>query len=604
MAAAPEKTKRIVAKSNLTRNINKLTKVLDVGASLDLVTEQFHKVRDCYGKLEQAHDDYLLVAEIDISEDPDGIAYMNAPDASYEQVLERYAQYAKVDSEQQVVVRRQLEDEAHHKEKLAREEREQSEKESAEARRMEEAGRQFANDQTQLISCIEAFNKTIVGVRDSIEEISPGDKRNEWSKVESEYSILKQSFTKVLGIDPSFDVALIRQKFEEEAELVFLETRKVILPLLKDSPLTSGGTSSTSSSLVKRESVGLPKFEGDEKSSPFLKFPIWKQQWDVLIKDYEVEFRASVLLKHIDEPAQQKFVGYENKYDEAMSRLVQYYGDPLKVVGCVMEEVNSPSEIPEGDYEGLIMYTDVLRNNYNRLTAMGEGYEHEMSNSTAMTNVLRKFPRTIGERWHEHLSTQSRDLKAKPFPILIQWLQSRKEIWEGMAGVDVGRSKGANVNYLQHDGESSSQQKVCFKCGQKGHVRRDCPKNEKQTDGVQDPQKKKPRNPPKEKKFWCALHKGDQTRRCNSECCKELRRLDVSQRIALLKENKDCFHCGGDHKATVAKLIEFVVGERLIVDARGVTVFTNFSVLRLKFSLFSECKCIQPKGTKLKEWYS
>ena len=75
MATAQEKTKRVVAKSNLTRNINKLIKVLDVRASLDLVREQFRKVRDCYEKLEQAHEEYILVAEIDISEDPDGIAY-------------------------------------------------------------------------------------------------------------------------------------------------------------------------------------------------------------------------------------------------------------------------------------------------------------------------------------------------------------------------------------------------------------------------------------------------------------------------------------------------------------------------------------------------
>ena len=55
-----------------------------------------------------------------------------------------------------------------------------------------------------------------------------------------------------------------------------------------------------------------------------------------------------------------------------------------------MEEVLSPCEISEGDYQGLLSYSVVLEDNFNRLTAMGTEYQKEMSNAAAMASVLRK----------------------------------------------------------------------------------------------------------------------------------------------------------------------------------------------------------------------
>ena len=51
------------------------------------------------------------------------------------------------------------------------------------------------------------------------------------------------------------------------------------------------------------------------------------------------------------------------------------------------------------------------------------------------------------------------------------------------------------------------------------------------------------------KKYWCALHKDDKSRKCFSDSCRELRKMkDIAQRVSLIKENKDCTHCLGDHK--------------------------------------------------------
>ena len=48
-----------------------------------------------------------------------------------------------------------------------------------------------------------------------------------------------------------------------------------------------------------------------------------------------------------------------------MERLDKFYGDPIKLVGCIMQEVNSQGEIVEGDYKSLLQYSAVLENNFN-----------------------------------------------------------------------------------------------------------------------------------------------------------------------------------------------------------------------------------------------
>ena len=261
-----------------------------------------------------------------------------------------------------------------------------------------------------------------------------------------------------------------------------------------------------------------------------------------------------MLYNHLDDKARGKFVGYETDYVEAFKRLDQFYGDPLKIIQCVMKEVSSPCEIVEGDYQGLIDYSVILENNFNRLTAKGEGYQKEMSNSSAMSSILRKFPRTVGEKWHDHLSQQTPDKKLNPFPVLIEWLKSRRETWEGMAAVNIGRSSGGDESaFFGQEGPT----KLCYRCGKEGHVIRLCPDNKQQQQQQRDPKKRKK---PSVKKFWCALHKGDGSRRCFSDSCQELRRMEVQKRVQLLNDNGDCFHCCGDHQPTDCPKKERVCG--------------------------------------------
>ena len=120
----------------------------------------------------------------------------------------------------------------------------------------------------------------------SLDGASEEVKRNEWLKAESEFGKLKNSLLHLVSLDLAGDVTGVKKKFEDEAELAFLELQKWVLPQLKLSSSvvkTSGGDSTS----TRRERVSLPEFKGDVKASPFLKFPVWLSQWEKMIGDYE-----------------------------------------------------------------------------------------------------------------------------------------------------------------------------------------------------------------------------------------------------------------------------------------------------------------------------
>ena len=96
----------------------------------------------------------------------------------------------------------------------------------------------------------------------------------------------------------------------------------------------------------------------------------------------------------------------------------------------------------------------------------------------------------------------------------------------------------------------------CYTCGETGHISKFCP-NKKPSGGGSS----KYRAPLKVKKFFCALHKDDKSKRCDSNSCIDLRKMkDAQLRVVLLKENKDCMHCCGDHEPKDCKRKDRVCG--------------------------------------------
>ena len=79
-------------------------------------------------------------------------------------------------------------------------------------------------------------------------------------------------------------------------------------------------------------------------------YPSWRSRWDSLIAEYEPKFQVNFLLEHLDNAALERVSEYEQDYVGAMRRLDSFYGDPLKVVSCIMSAVNAPLAICEEDY--------------------------------------------------------------------------------------------------------------------------------------------------------------------------------------------------------------------------------------------------------------
>ena len=142
-----------------------------------------------------------------------------------------------------------------------------------------------------------------------------------------------------------------------------------------------------------------------------------------------------------------------------------------------MKEVQAPSVIREGDYQGLISFTVLLENNFNRLKSMS--LEHEISNTTTMSSILQKFPLSIGEKWAEHLITLDNNIQCSPFPSFIKWLITQKQIWERVQAVSGSKGgKSSSTYFSDYSNPSSVTSSItCFRCGETGHTKRFCPKN-------------------------------------------------------------------------------------------------------------------------------
>ena len=533
-----EKSKRTTALGTFTRNVRTLNTMLDDACPKEIVTTQYEKLQACWDKLEAAHDNYLetIVGDIDDVE----LNKLDEPSDRYHAVLKRYSDFIKTANDEERTQLQQREAANRDAEKVLRQQVAMEKKEAEDDQQKQEMAARFESAKTELETGIDVFNRFVKNMELSLAEATESVKRSELGKVEAEFNALKVQLVKLGGIDVSQDATVVSDKFADDAEKVFMEFHKNITSELTDShSATSGGTIAATSS--KKELVDLPTFQGDEKTSPFIKFPTWFKQWEIQILDYEPKYRWRMLEKHLDETARAKFIGYEGDYEESLKRLKLFYGDRQKVVKHVLQEVMAPIPISAGDYRHLIMYSVTLENNYSRLTSLN--MEHEMSNTSIMAAIVKKFPRAVCEKWHAHLLAKTEQERAKPFPLFIQWLITEKAIWECMVSSDV---ESSGSSFFVGGASGGGDSKTCFKCGEAGHISRHCPTN---TNNTNKKKEKAPRRDPSVKKYWCALHKDDSTRRCYSNACQDLRKMtDIPARIRLLTENGDCIHCCGDHK--------------------------------------------------------
>ena len=546
MADTDASKARKLAKSKFTRSLNVLKQLVESNSPRSLVDPQYAKMEKCWEALDKAQDEFINTTESDI-EEKGGLDYLDDPGEGRTTALLAYSAWLKTaglrdeEAEKQKAEDSRLLADAQRK-RLAREAQE-----AEDAKAAAELTAKFGSLKVEVESIVETFGRLTEGLQDSLKDATDEVKQSEWTKVDADFILLKKKLCEVISLNSGEDLSVLKDTFKDKAEATYLALQKWVMPYLKCAAKGSDVTVKTSGGMqgsTRKEQVCLPKFQGDEKSSPFLQFPIWNQEWQLLIPEYEEKWWSRMLLDHLDDAAKSKFVGYETNYSEAMQRLAAFYGDPVKVVSCINREVMAPKPVADGDYKSLLSYSVILENNYTRLMSIGR--EHELSNVTAMSAILKKFPRSVSEKWHETLTSKTNDEKAKPFPVFVSWMKSQKETWERIAATDVGRKEGPakggggkEGNF--HIGAVGDSEKTCFGCKKEGHIKRNCPSK-----GNNNKNKKHPKN----KKFWCAYHKGDPAdRSCLSETCEELKKVAPAERIKLLTQNGDCkYCCVGDHK--------------------------------------------------------
>ena len=206
------------------------------------------------------------------------------------------------------------------------------------------------------------------------------------------------------------------------------------------------------------------------------------------------------------------------------------------------------------DYKGLVQYKKCLVNNHARLKAAK--LEHEISNTATMGVLIRKLPIQEAVEYQKYLSEQSIADQSRPFPHFIKWLEKAGASWELLAasGTGVkGKSGGVQVHHSFYGAEedgSVKTKRACYKCGEEGHLKKDCTRKDSKVNGggkgSRSSSVRKPRDPPKHRKHHCAFHRDATDRYCVTWSCPSIKYTPYSERIKLLKANGDCETCCGD----------------------------------------------------------
>ena len=181
----------------------------------------------------------------------------------------------------------------------------------------------------------------------SANSVSHDDMRKELVKVEGSFEVVYREKLDLLNSGSSEDFTELMEQFDtlvlkelDKCKTVALDYMKNAAPTTTGAGASEGVSARGGFSTTKRETVMLPQFSREEKTA-YLSYPVWRQQWDLHIVEYEEKYRPTMLLNHLDEKAKHQIVGLESDYAKAIEQLDSYYGDSKKVIRAGLDDLRS-----------------------------------------------------------------------------------------------------------------------------------------------------------------------------------------------------------------------------------------------------------------------
>ena len=151
--AAAEKKQRSIAKSNFTRKLNIIEQLITDEAQSFLVKEQYDKMKACFEKLEDTHEAFINVTDIDIDDHADGNIFMDDQQARYNDIVKKYSAYLKTSDE---------------RERTQSKKKEEDDVAAVKAVQQQERKERVQTETTKLEVAIETFRQTNEKVTDSM----------------------------------------------------------------------------------------------------------------------------------------------------------------------------------------------------------------------------------------------------------------------------------------------------------------------------------------------------------------------------------------------------------------------------------------------------
>ena len=223
------KNVRTQAKRNFTTKANRFDRMVQEGAPFDIVTSSFQQVESCFLKLEDAHEAFIAITDLDdIETDPEGVDYITDASTRFDDLLSTYSKMKKdavatqkdKENAQSVIVAQAEED----KRKKEREAIEAVEKLKLE----EEKANKYDSEVGEVKLEVDVFKRKTTALQDVLRNGSDADKRREFRKLDEEFQFLRKRLHGLGGIDPSKDTKPLQALFVTDVEETFNASEKLV----------------------------------------------------------------------------------------------------------------------------------------------------------------------------------------------------------------------------------------------------------------------------------------------------------------------------------------------------------------------------------------